>query len=175
MASVKGSAQRLQSRYAELAGARWHTGRGERVPEQSAKVPQDPEYWQDQLHLAIDPARGDKVATDGIEEAVVALHASHHGVLRGIEREATGHSEFTDWQGQMWDVKSPISSPPGSAWSLDVGHQLQVVKEEVEGDENVLLNLTLCNPVDVALVQAALKEGLSDWESVRVLVLAKVP
>ncbi len=170
---ISGSALRLHDRFAQIAGARWTTLQGVELQQRPAGVSGDDAYWADKLDLARDPARGHKIDPATIEEAAVAVHADVSGVLRQVEREKSGHSEFTDWQSQRWDVKSPISPPPDKEfWVFDVNHEADVVQDEVQGDENVLLNLTRCTPQDAAALRQALLERLPEWESRKVLVLA---
>lgn len=164
---------RLHDRFAQMAGARWTTLQGVELEQRPAAVSGDKAYWEDKLDLARDPARGHKVDHATIEEASVAVHADVSGVLREVEREKSGHSEFTDWQSQRWDVKSPLSPPPDKEfWVFDVNHEAEVVHHEVQGDENVLLNLTRCTPQDAAALRQALLERLEEWQSRKVLVLA---
>lgn len=171
---IKGSALRLHDRFAEMAGARWTTLQGQEVKQSSVQISPEASYWEDHLELARDPARGHKIDPATIEEASVAVHAGASGVLRDVVRETTGHSEFTDWQSRRWDVKSPISPPPEKEWWVfDTNHEAEVVQHEVEGDENVLLNLTRCNPQDAAALRQALLERLDAWQCARVLVLQK--
>lgn len=170
---ISGQALRLHDRFAQMAGARWTTLQGVELEQQAVAVPEQDGYWQEKLELAKDPARGHKIDPATIEEAAVAVHAGSSGVLRQVEREKTGRSEFTDWQSQRWDVKSPISPPPDKEfWVFDVNHEAEVVHHEVEGDENVLLNLTRCTPRDAAALRQALLEQLDEWQSRKVLVLA---
>lgn len=170
---ITGPALRLHDRFAQMAGARWTTLQGVELPQQPVQVSEDESYWGDKLELAKDPARGHKIDPATIEEAAVAVHADASGVLRQVEREKTGHSEFTDWQSQRWDVKSPMSPPPDKEfWVFGVDHEAEVVEHEVQGDENVLLNLTRCNPRDAAALRQALLERLPEWQSRKVLVLA---
>jgi hypothetical protein len=170
---ISGPALRLHDRFAQMAGARWTTLAGVELEQRTVQVSGQDSYWQDRLELAKDPARGYKVDPATIEEAAVAVHADASGVLRQVQREKTGHSEFTDWQSQRWDVKSPISPPPDKEfWVFDVHHEAEVVHQEVDGDENVLLNLTRCTPEDAAALRQALVERLDEWQSRKVLVLA---
>lgn len=168
-------AARLQSRYLELAtSANWYNLDGQPVGLSPALegTPTSESYWQDQLSLAIDPARGTKIGQAGLEEAAVAVHAQNAGVLRCPQREKTGASEFVDGR-YYWDVKSPVSPLPGANWQFDVNHQVEVVKDEIRGKERVLLNLTRCTPEDAEAVRSALVSNLSSWESKHVKVLMK--
>lgn len=170
---ITGSALRLHDRFSQMAGARWTTLQGQELPQQAVQVSQDQGYWNEHLELARDPARGHKIDPATIEEASVAVHAEASGVLRDIQRESTGHSEFTDWESRRWDVKSPISPPPDKEWWVfDSNHEAEVVQHEVSGDEGVLLNLTRCTPQDAAALRQTLLERLQPWESSKVLVLA---
>lgn len=169
---------RLHNRFAQIASqARWFDMAGSPLGSQPS-APADPtdSYWNDQLVLARDPARGNKVSEATIEEAAVALHALHSGVLDRPKRESTGGSEFVDAQGQPWDVKSPFSPPANKPdWVFDAQHHVHVVHEEISGGERVLLNLSRCNDRDAAAVKEQLVEALSDWEEQRVLVLMNPP
>lgn len=170
---ISGQALRLHDRFAQMAGARWTTLQGAELVQKRVTVSGEDHYWQEKLELARDPARGHKVDPATIEEAAVAVHAGASGILREVQREVTGHSEFTDWQSQRWDVKSPLSPPPDKQfWVFDVNHEAEVVQHEVEGDENVLLNLTRCTAQDAAALRQALLERLEEWQSRKVLVLA---
>ena len=170
MNQLAGFSRRLQDRCHELAGARWTSLQGQSLSERGPALQED--SWQENLSLAFDPARGQKVDPSTLEEAAVAVHAGASGVLKGLRRESTGHSEFTDWEGKMWDVKSPIS-PPADAqwWVFDPAHQADVVQGEISGDENVLLNLTRCRPADAESLRQTLLSRLQPWETSRVLVL----
>ncbi|MFN8607800.1 MAG: hypothetical protein U0931_09720 [Vulcanimicrobiota bacterium] len=170
---ISGPALRLHDRFAQMAGARWTTLQGQEVPQKPVTVSPDEAYWNEHLELARDPARGHKIDQATLEEASVAVHAQASGVLRQVQREGTGHSEFTDWQSRCWDVKSPISPPPDKEWWVfDPNHEAEVVHNEVAGDEGVLLNLTRCNPRDASALRQALLERLQPWESSKVLVLS---
>ena len=170
---ISGQALRLRDRFAQIAGARWSTLQGVELEQRAVCVSDQDGDWSDRLELAKDPARGHKIDPATIEEAVVALHAGASGVLREVEREKTGHSEFTDWQSQRLDVKSPLSPPPDKEfWVFDVQHEADVVQQEVQGGENVLLNLTRCHARDAAALRQALVERLDEWQSRKVLVLS---
>lgn len=171
---IKGPALRLHDRFAEMAGARWTTLQGEEVKQSPVQVSSEDAYWETQLELAKDPARGHKIDPATLEEASVAVHAGASGVLKDVAREKTGHSEFTDWQSQRWDVKSPISPPPEKQWWVfDASHEADVVQHEVEGDEKVLLNLTRCTPEHATALRQTLLERLEPWQTAKVLVLQK--
>ncbi len=170
---ITGPALRLHDRFAQMAGARWTTLQGVELEQRTVPVSGDEAYWGDKLELAKDPARGHKIDPATIEEAAVAVHADASGVLREVVREKSGGSEFTDWQSQRWDVKSPLSPPPEKEfWVFDVHHEAEVVEHEVQGGENVLLNLTRCTPQDANALRQALLERLPEWQSRKVLVLA---
>jgi hypothetical protein len=169
---ITGPALRLHDRFCQMAGARWTTLQGQPLPQQAVTVSQDEGYWNEHIELARDPARGHKIDPATIEEASVAVHAEASGVLRDIQREATGHSEFSDWQSRCWDVKSPLSPPPDKEWWVfDPNHEAEVVQHELSGEEGVLLNLTRCHPGDAAALRQTLLERLQPWECSRVLVL----
>lgn len=173
---ISGPASRLHDRFAQMAGARWTTLQGQELPQQAVAVPSDEAFWNDQVDLARDPARGHKIDPATIEEASVAVHAEASGVLREVKREISGHSEFTDWQSRCWDVKSPISPPPEKEWWVfDPNHEAEVVQHEVSGDEGVLLNLTRCNAQDAAALRQTLLDRLQPWECTKVLVLSATP
>jgi hypothetical protein len=173
---TNGSALRLHSRFTQIAQtARWSDLAGAPLGRQPGGATEcgDDAYWHDQLVLARDPARGNKISEASLEEAAVALHAKHSGVLDNPAREKTGGSEFVDAAGQSWDVKSPFSPPPQYPdWIFDAQHHVEVVRHEVSGGERVLLNLTRCTPQDAAAVKQQLIDALSDWDEQRVLVLA---
>lgn len=175
MTKTNGSALRLHSRFTQVAqSARWFDLSGSPLGQRPASAADcgDDEYWHDQLVLARDPARGNKISEASLEEAAVALHAKHSGVLDNPSREKSGASEFVDASGQSWDVKSPFSPPPKYPdWLFDAQHHVQVVQHEVSGGEHVLLNLTRCSDRDAAQVRQHLVEALSDWDEQRVLVL----
>lgn len=169
--------QNLYNRFDELAQrASWIDLQGNFIAATGPSVSLEgwEDYWQDRLELASDPAKGDKIDKTGLEEAAVAMHAMFSGVLRKPERESTGHSEFVD-RGELWDVKSPVSPLPGAHWTIDVQHQVDVVKKEVNGDEKVLLNLTRCNDEDAEAVRQALIGNLTEWESQRLVILRNNP
>ena len=123
------------------------------------------------LGMISDPAHGGKTNPNTVEEGAVGLWAEANGVVPPLERESTGLSEFTDSQGQNWDVKSPISPPPHQTWIFDAQHQLEVVRDELQGGENVLLNLSRCNPEDSARVFSLMTTHLQSWEKQRVVIL----
>ena len=105
----------------------------------------------------------------------MAFMAEHYGVLaQPVERETTGYSEFVDGQGRKWDVKSPLSPPPGAGWVLDVPHQVEKVQEELDRGERVLLNLSRCAPTDAAAVLQGLDQALQGEARARVAVLAEL-
>lgn len=155
-----------------MTAARWVDVAGQ--PLGHAPAPESsPDYFEARLPLALDPAKGDKIHKEGIEEAAVAIHADRSGVLHHVRREATGHSEFLDGNGALWDVKSPLSPPAdASGWLFDVQHQVDVVRHELDGDEGVLLNLTRCTPEDTRALQGALRQALQPWECKKVYVLS---
>lgn len=123
--------------------------------------------------LARDPAKGEALQPGGIEEASVAFMAEHYGVLpQPVGRETTGYSEFVDGQGRNWDVKSPLSPPPGAGWVLDVPHQVEKVREDLAQGDRILLNLSRCSATDAAAVLEGLDQALQGDERSRVAVLA---
>ena len=124
----------------------------------------------DAVELSRDPAKGNKIDDKSLKEAAVAVLAVHLGVLTGVQREATGHSEFCDDQQRNWDVKSPIS-PDRPGWIFDPHHQLEVVQEDLDQGEGILLDLTDLNPTDSRSLLQEMAHGLSLEQSGHVLVL----
>lgn len=98
--------------------------------------------------LAADPARGDKISKGGLEEAAVALSAENLEVFEDLTRESTGSAEFEDENGVEWDVKSPLSPPPGQNWEFSPHHQLEKVRHDFAQGDKVLFNLTRLDDED---------------------------
>jgi hypothetical protein len=134
--------------------------------------PPEPDF-PSRLSMISDPAHGGKINAGSLEEGAVGLWAEATGVVSSLQRESTGLSEFVDFQGQTWDVKSPISPPSHQNWTFDASHQVTVVQEELDGGENVLLNLSRCNPTDSAEVVELLKHNIKPWEQQRVVILMR--
>lgn len=99
--------------------------------------------------LATDPARGEKISQGGLEEAAVALSAENLEVFEDLKRETTGSAEFEDEKGVEWDVKSPLSPPPGQNWEFSPEHQLEKVRHDFAQGDKVLFNLTRLNKDDL--------------------------
>jgi hypothetical protein len=125
---------------------------------------------QDAVELSRDPAKGGKVDDKSLEEAAVAVLAEHLGVLSGVRREKTGHSEFTDEQARLWDVKSPLS-PDRPGWIFDPAHHLEVVQEDLDQGEGILLDMTRLNRTDSVALLSQLGQGLSVQQTGHLLVL----
>lgn len=125
---------------------------------------------QDAVELSRDPAKGGKVDDKSLEEAAVAVLAEHLGVLSGVQREETGHSEFTDDHGRLWDVKSPLS-PDRPGWVFDPAHHVEVVQEDLDQGEGILLDMTRLSRTDSVALLGELGQGLSVQQTGHLLVL----
>ncbi|WP_245919766.1 hypothetical protein [Melittangium boletus] len=91
--------------------------------------------------LARDPAQGGKITPKTRREAEIGLQLEDRGQLPGpIQRDPTGQAEFIDAQGTRWDIKSFDSrfSPQKGGFSL--ARDLDKIKAEIAGGENVILN-----------------------------------
>lgn len=124
----------------------------------------------DRVDWMHDPAKGGKSDDKSIQEAAVAVIAEHLGALQGLEREATGHSEFVDSKKQAWDVKSPVS-PDRAGWIFDPYHHVQVATEEIAGGESVMLDMTRLKQEDSLQLLEALKDGTTLAERGGLLLL----
>ena len=125
--------------------------------------------------LASDPARGDKITPMGLEEAGVALTAENLHVFPRLDRESTGGSEFQAPDGTQWDVKSPFSPPADQGWFYSPHHQLEKVRDDLDGGENVLLNLSRVTSTDRDATLDLFGQELSQDERGRVLILTDAP
>lgn len=163
----------LSNRYQELANStKFMVAQGDSFEWSQAPLPEvETISFARRLSLASDPAHGGKVSNSSVEEGAVGLLAETSGLVHGFEREGTGKSEFVDSSGQMWDVKSPISPMPSQKWVFNANHQLDLVRKEISGGENVLLNLSRCNEQDSGSVLSLITENLAPWEKQRVVVL----
>ena len=128
------------------------------------------------LAMASDPAHGGKVSEGNIQEAVVGLMAQHLKAIPSLKRDPSAYSEFVEPSGQTWDVKSPFSPPsiPNQTWFFDASHHLDNVRHEVEGDENVLLDLSRCNSADSRQLVELMQHSLTPQEKAKVLVFYNV-
>ena len=126
--------------------------------------------------LASDPAHSGKVNAGNIQEAVIGLMAQHLKAVPSLTRETTGAAEFIEPSGQTWDVKSPVSPPamPSTTWTFDAGHQINKLRDEFGGSDNVLLDLSRCNPTDSKFLVALMMNELSPAEKSRLLVFYDV-
>jgi len=163
----------LSNRYKELAeSSKFMVAREDSFEWSESKLPDVQTIpFAQRISLASDPAHGGKVSNSSVEEGAVGLLAETSGLVHGFEREGTGKSEFVDRTGQMWDVKSPISPMPSQKWVFNAEHQLDLVRKEIEGGENVLLNLSRCNEQDSGSVMSLIAANLKPWEKQRVVVL----
>lgn len=163
----------LSNRYQELAkSTQFLVAQEDRFERSQGPLPEiETIPFARRVSLASDPAHGGKVSNSSIEEGAVGLLAEMSGLVHGFEREGTGKSEFVDSSGQMWDVKSPISPMPSQKWVFNANHQLDLVRKEISGGENVLLNLSRCNEQDSGSVMSLITENLAPWEKQRVVVL----
>lgn len=177
-ASSNRQVEAILTRFKELSrGAAWGrlTEKGFSAGEEplSPCLPEDEQAIRKRGNsLASDPARGKKVSPGSIEEAAIAFMAEKSGIMaKPVTRETTGSSEFIDACNRRWDVKSPLSPPPGAPWAMDAAHQLVKIRQEFTSKESVLLNLTRCNEKDTAEIIALLKRELSEDERSRIAVL----
>lgn len=123
--------------------------------------------------LARDPARGDKILPQTLEEASVALMAEHLEVFETVRRESSGSAEFVDEKGQAWDVKSPVSPPPEQGWFFAPEHHLGKIREDFDQGDRVLLNLSRCNEQDSQTMIEHLNQSLTQDEKGRLLILCR--
>ena len=70
-----------------------------------------------------------------------------------------------------WDIKSPVSPPPGANWTFDANHQLKKIKKSFCRKDKLIVNLINCNKDDSAALINLLKEHLSDNERKRTAIL----
>jgi hypothetical protein len=145
-----------------------------------SRVGADPPEWDSKsLHLALgraaelasDPAKGNKISDGGIEEAAVALTAEHHSVFLQATRETSGSAEFIDDQGVAWDVKSPLSPPPGQNWAYSPDHQLVKIRHDLSQGDRVLFNLSRVNDKDRDDTLNLLKAELTCEERSKLVIL----
>ena len=125
--------------------------------------------------LAIDPAKGKKLQLGGVEEAIVALQAENLEVFDELSREESGGAEFVDEHGVEWDVKSPLSPPPGQNWEFSPEHQLKKVRRDFSQDDKVLFNLTRVSDIDRDRTLKLFKEELTCDERGMLLILTDAP
>lgn len=121
--------------------------------------------------LAADPAKGDKIFDGGLEEAAVAVTAERQEIFRSVERETSGYAEFVDDKGVAWDVKSPLSPPPGQKWSYSPEHQVEKIRHDLEQGDKVLFNLSRVNDVDRDATLDLLKRELDARERTQLVIL----
>lgn len=124
----------------------------------------------DRLEWSKDPAKDGKVDEKSLQEAAIAVLAEHLGVLSGIEREPSGHSEFVDAEARAWDVKSPVS-PDREGWIFDPHHHLEVIREDLDQGEGILLDLSRLQRQDSLCLVEVLQNGLEVHQRGQVLVL----
>jgi hypothetical protein len=138
--------------------------------------PQEIDQAMERLEsLAIDPAKGPKLQLGGVEEAVVALQAENLEIFEHLSRESTGGAEFVDEHGVEWDVKSPLSPPPGQHWEFSPSHQLEKVRHDFAQGDKVLFNLTRVNEADRDKTLKLFKEELTTDERGMLLILTDAP
>ena len=121
--------------------------------------------------LAADPAKGGKINDGSLEEAAVALTAEHQKALPKLTRETSGSAEFIDANGVAWDVKSPLSPPPGQNWSSSPEHQITKIRHDLGQGDKVLFNLSRVNEKDRDATLALMQEKLSCQERSQLLIL----
>jgi hypothetical protein len=121
--------------------------------------------------LASDPARGNKITEGGIEEAAVALTAEAHEIFETVTRESSGGAEFIDNQGVAWDVKSPLSPPPGQNWEYSPDHQISRIRKDLSQGDKVLFNLSRVNDKDRDDTLRLLQQELTCDERSQLLIL----
>lgn len=133
-------------------------------------LPEPETVATDRLQWSHDPAKGGKADDKSVQEAAVAVMAEHLGVLSGMQREPSGHSEFLDDRGRPWDVKSPVS-PDREGWNFDPHHHLEVIREDLDQGEGILLDLSRLHTQDSRSLVAVLQDGLEVHQHGQVLVL----
>lgn len=121
--------------------------------------------------LASDPAKGGKITDGSIEEAAVALTAERQHIFEHATRESTGSAEFIDEKGVAWDVKSPLSPPPGQNWSYSPDHQVEKIRHDLGQGDRVLFNLSRVNDKDRDDTLTLLKQELTCEERSQILIL----
>lgn len=121
--------------------------------------------------LASDPAKGGKITDGSIEEAAVALTAERQHVFEHATRESTGSAEFIDDKGVAWDVKSPLSPPPGQNWVFSPDHQVEKIRHDLSQGDRVLFNLSRVNDKDRDDTLNLLKKELTCQERSQILIL----
>lgn len=129
------------------------------------------EAFKRTAELASDPAKGNKIVDGTLEEAAVALTAERQGVIGRATRETTGSAEFIDDKGVEWDVKSPLSPPPGQNWSYSPNHQLDKIRHDLGQGDKVLFNLSRVNDKDRDDTLRLLKSELNCSERSQLLIL----
>ncbi len=121
--------------------------------------------------LATDPAKGEKIFDGGLEEAAVAITAERQEIFGKVERETSGYAEFVDDKGVAWDVKSPLSPPPGQNWSYSPEHQVEKIRHDLEQGDKVLFNLSRVNDKDRDATLELLKRELDAQERTQLVIL----
>lgn len=121
--------------------------------------------------LASDPAKGGKITDGSIEEAAVALTAERQHIFELATRESSGSAEFIDDKGVAWDVKSPLSPPPGQNWVFSPDHQVEKIRHDLSQGDRVLFNLSRVNDKDRDDTLNLLKKELTCQERSQILIL----
>jgi hypothetical protein len=139
-------------------------------------TPGRPEYDQYINDLAQDPAHGGQITPKSTWEAKVAVQAEADGLIDGplartpLDANGDDVGDFTDGNGQVWDLKSSPDSIPG--YSSDAGTPINnpqsiaafetSVSRELAQGNNVLLDPDGMSPARLAQLQQVV-ENNPDW------------
>ena len=136
--------------------------------EQPAAQPIQFDRTDEQINaLATDPAIGNRITPNTIQERTVGLGLEARGDVPGpIIRDPSGNAEFIDSTGQAWDVKGLRSNFPDRTirsgrdvsgrpipvkkGGFSPARAADTVNASLEKGENVMLDTTNMTPADVA-------------------------
>jgi WXG100 family type VII secretion target len=116
-----------------------------------SKYPNDAGYIVSQYHryddLTKDPAHVGIIDVKGMREAEVGLALEGRGDLpQPITRYPTPAAEFTDANGQAWDIKGFNSNFPPRQGGFEVNAAMRQVKKELGNNENVIIDTEKMTP-----------------------------
>lgn len=128
-------------------------------------------YWES---LMRDPAHGNKITMQSIEEAIAGIAAEQNGFLAGpLKRDITPAAEFIDKFGQAWDVKAAVSRAPNGKHIFDPNKLIESIKRDLLIGENIILDLRKLEGADIPIFYEKIRTSLTSQDVKRILVVIK--
>ena len=112
-------------------------------------------------NFCVDAGHGGGITVGSIGEGLTACAAEDQGFFKQLTRALEKEVDFIDELGRRWDVKNAASVRPENAqYKFVVEDFLELVMSSLEKDENVVIDVTCLNQIDLNALTDAINRVL---------------